>query len=230
VRLTTAFNRILQLPGASVRSVAFTDQGLVIGLRRRRRRLLSCGATTPARYDSSRRRWRHVRFGCQRWGRPFVAIGAPLGLCERHVVRALWQCDGAMTSITRARCKKARCRAVVTVSAAELLTLAPISQDAVPEVGRLNCELLGGHDGSHITLVATAHGGDQWWWLRWGGQLGEVVEVIQIDPCHAKLPQGPYAEDCYLPEAHPGPHSFDLPPLPSLPGKRHPFRRRPPTP
>src|SRR5689334_10698780 len=30
VRLTTAFNRILQLPGASVRTVAFTDQGLVI--------------------------------------------------------------------------------------------------------------------------------------------------------------------------------------------------------
>ena len=39
VRLTTAFNRILQLPGASVHTVAFTDQGLVIGLRRRRRRL-----------------------------------------------------------------------------------------------------------------------------------------------------------------------------------------------
>jgi hypothetical protein len=30
VRLTTAFNRILQLPGASVHTVTFTDQGLVI--------------------------------------------------------------------------------------------------------------------------------------------------------------------------------------------------------
>jgi hypothetical protein len=29
MRLTTAFNRILQLPGASVRTVAFTDQGIV---------------------------------------------------------------------------------------------------------------------------------------------------------------------------------------------------------
>jgi hypothetical protein len=37
VRLTTAFNRILQLPGASVRTVAFTDQGIVMELRRRRR-------------------------------------------------------------------------------------------------------------------------------------------------------------------------------------------------
>jgi hypothetical protein len=40
MRLTPAFNRILQLPGASVRTVAFTDQDLVIGLRRRRHRLL----------------------------------------------------------------------------------------------------------------------------------------------------------------------------------------------
>jgi transposase len=69
VRLTTAFNRILQLPGASVRTVAFTDHGIVIGLRRRRRRLACpCGATTTARYDSSRRRWRHLDFGaCQVW-------------------------------------------------------------------------------------------------------------------------------------------------------------------
>jgi transposase len=49
--------------------VTFTDQGLVIGLRRRRRRLrCPCGATTRARYDSSRRRWRHLDFGaCQAW-------------------------------------------------------------------------------------------------------------------------------------------------------------------
>jgi transposase len=69
VRLTTAFNRILQLPGASVRTVAFTDQGLVIGLHRRRRRLrCPCGATTTARYDTSRRRWRHLDFGaCRVW-------------------------------------------------------------------------------------------------------------------------------------------------------------------
>lgn len=39
VRLTTAFNRILRLSGATVQSAAFTEQGLVIALRRRRRRL-----------------------------------------------------------------------------------------------------------------------------------------------------------------------------------------------
>jgi hypothetical protein len=136
-----------------------------------------------------------------------------------------------MMIITRTWSKKVRCRAVGTVGAVELLTLAAILEDdACPECERLSCELVAGHDGSHIALVATEHGGDQWWWLRWGGQLGEVIEVIQIHPCDAELPRGAYMEACFLPEAHPGPHSFDLAPPPSPPGKRHPFgRRRPPT-
>jgi len=62
--------------------------------------------------------------------------------------------------------------------------------------------------------------------LRWEGHFGEVIEVIQIDPCDAELSQGRYAEDCVLPAGHPGPHSFDLPPLPSLDGERHPVRIR----
>ena len=36
VRLTTAFNRILRLSGATVQPAAFTEQGLVIALRRSR--------------------------------------------------------------------------------------------------------------------------------------------------------------------------------------------------
>lgn len=69
MRITTAFNRILRLPGASVHEITFTDHGLVIALRRRRRRLLCpCGTTTASRYDSSRRRWRHLDFrACQVW-------------------------------------------------------------------------------------------------------------------------------------------------------------------
>jgi transposase len=69
VRVTTVFNRILALPGATVASVSFTDVGIVIGLRRRRARLACpCGARTWSRYDSSRRRWRHLDFGaCQVW-------------------------------------------------------------------------------------------------------------------------------------------------------------------
>jgi transposase len=64
VRVTTAFNRILDLPGASVATVSFTDEGLVLGLRRRRRRLVCpCGRRSRFYYDSSRRRWRHLDFG-----------------------------------------------------------------------------------------------------------------------------------------------------------------------
>jgi transposase len=65
VRVTTAFNRILALPGASVQSVTFTDDGLILGLRRHRRRRLQCpcGTKTWAHYDTSRRRWRHLDFG-----------------------------------------------------------------------------------------------------------------------------------------------------------------------
>jgi transposase len=52
-----------------VQSVAFTDRGVVIGLRRRRRTMLCpCGRSVGARYDTSRRRWRHLDFGaCQVW-------------------------------------------------------------------------------------------------------------------------------------------------------------------
>ena len=129
----------------------------------------------------------------------------------------------------RARARRVRCRAVTTISATEVLTLTTISDDAHPDGGRLSCELAAGHGGSHVALVATAHGGDQWWWLRWDGELGNAIELIQIDPCDAELPQGRYKDDCFLPDGHPGPHSFDLPPPPSLSRERHPFRLRPHT-
>jgi len=64
VRVTTAFNRVLSVPGTSVGSVSFTDSGLVLGVRRRaRRHRCPCGWSTASRYDVSRRRWRHLDFG-----------------------------------------------------------------------------------------------------------------------------------------------------------------------
>lgn len=69
MRVTTAFNRVLALPGAWVESVSFTDDGIVVGLRRRGRVLwCPCGRRSRSRYDSSRRRWRHLDFGaCKVW-------------------------------------------------------------------------------------------------------------------------------------------------------------------
>ena len=128
-----------------------------------------------------------------------------------------------MTRFSWTRTKKVRCRAVAVVSAAELLRL-PISEYVYGDEGRVLCDLVAEHDGSHVALVGTAHGGDEWWWLRWDGQLGEVV---QIDPCDAELQQGRYVDNCFLPVGHPGSHSFDLPPPPSPPGQPHPVRPRP---
>jgi hypothetical protein len=113
------------------------------------------------------------------------------------------------------RTMKARCPATVAVSAAVLATLMALEEQVRTEGDRVGCELGSGHCGSHLALVATVQGGDQWWWLRWDGQLREV---IQIDPCEAELPQGQYADGCVLPDGHPGPHSFDL--SPPSPGGR----------
>jgi transposase len=69
VRVSTAFNRMLALPGAWVESVSFAPEGIVVGLRRRgRRHRCPCGTLSRARYDTSRRRWRHLDLGaCRLW-------------------------------------------------------------------------------------------------------------------------------------------------------------------
>lgn len=67
MRVSTAFNRMLGIPGASVTSVEFTPEGVVVGLRRRSRRLVCpCGWSTRAVYDRSTRRWRHLDLGATR--------------------------------------------------------------------------------------------------------------------------------------------------------------------
>jgi transposase len=64
VRVTTAFNKLLAIVGASVVSVVFTPEGLVVGLGRRRRRpVCPCGWRGRAVYDRSVRRWRHLDLG-----------------------------------------------------------------------------------------------------------------------------------------------------------------------
>jgi transposase len=59
---------MLALPGATVTGVRFEPEGMVIELRLRARLRCSCGWSTRARYDSSRRRWRHLDVGgCRLW-------------------------------------------------------------------------------------------------------------------------------------------------------------------
>jgi transposase len=61
VRVSTAFNKLLNIIGATVASVTFTATGTVVVLRRRRAKLrCPCGWKTWAVYDRSMRRWRHL--------------------------------------------------------------------------------------------------------------------------------------------------------------------------
>jgi hypothetical protein len=60
VRATTAFNKMLSIPGALVIGVQFGPVGIVVSRRRRTRRLrCPCGWSTRAIYDRSTRRWRN---------------------------------------------------------------------------------------------------------------------------------------------------------------------------
>ena len=64
MRVTTAFNKMVGLPGASVATVTFGPDGLVLGLRRRTGRpVCACGRRGTGVYDRSVRRWRHLDWG-----------------------------------------------------------------------------------------------------------------------------------------------------------------------
>jgi transposase len=75
VRVSTVFNRALALEGTFVKSVSFTDQGIVLGIARRGQlHRCPCGWVTRSRYDLSQRRWRHLdMFGQQTWLQAHIA-------------------------------------------------------------------------------------------------------------------------------------------------------------
>jgi transposase len=67
MRVTTAFNKMLGLSGASVQNVVFDPEAIVVTLRRRRaKHRCPCGWRTWAIYDRSVRRWRHLDLGASK--------------------------------------------------------------------------------------------------------------------------------------------------------------------
>jgi len=70
VRATTALNRLLRLPGASVVDLGFGAEGVIVTVRLRRRRRVcsSCGQTGRrlAIHDRRLKRWRHLDLGANR--------------------------------------------------------------------------------------------------------------------------------------------------------------------
>jgi transposase len=67
VRVSTAFNRLLQIPGAWVTDVVIGKRDVEVTLRPKTRLLCCpCGKQLRAAYDRRRRRWRHLDLGRHR--------------------------------------------------------------------------------------------------------------------------------------------------------------------
>ena len=69
MRVTTALNRLLRLPGASVTDVSFSGEGVIVTVRLRRcRRVCGCCGQTGRFHVHDRRikRWRHLDLGASR--------------------------------------------------------------------------------------------------------------------------------------------------------------------
>lgn len=73
MRVTTLFNKLLNLQGLTVTAFGFKGDDLVLTVRRRFRRLTCprCGRSRPGDVRSSSRRWRHLGI----WGRKVWIIG-----------------------------------------------------------------------------------------------------------------------------------------------------------
>jgi len=71
VRVTTAFNRLLALPGVRVIDVLFGSDGITVrvALSRRLAACSGCGQVCRSFHDGKRRRWRHLDLG---GGRCFI--------------------------------------------------------------------------------------------------------------------------------------------------------------
>ena len=70
MRVQTAFNRMLRLPGASVIDVVLGGEGIVVAVRLRRRRRVCSGCGQTGRHltihDRRVKRWRHLDLGANR--------------------------------------------------------------------------------------------------------------------------------------------------------------------
>ena len=97
MRVSTAFNRMLDLPGATVTGVRFEPAGMIVEIRLRARRLrCSCGWSTRSRYDSGRRRWRHLDAGSTKVWLEADIRRLACRRCERVVTETVpWARPGA---------------------------------------------------------------------------------------------------------------------------------------
>ena len=102
MRFTTAFNKMLAIPGATVSEVHFTPEGVVVVLRRRSKLLTCpCGFATRATYDRSTRSWRHLDLGACRLLLQSEIRRLQCPRCERvRTEQVPWARPGAITPRT----------------------------------------------------------------------------------------------------------------------------------
>ena len=105
----------------------------------------------------------------------------------------------------------ARCGAPTQATGSQFAVLSALPDPVESVSPHLVCELADDHEDDHAALAVASHGGDQWWWVRWGRQRHDVD---QIDPCDVTESEAPDPEFCLFPAGHPGSHSFDLQPWP----------------
>jgi transposase len=191
VRVSTAFNKMLALPGASVTSVAFGPQGVVVGIRNRSRRLrCPCGFSTAARYDTTRRRWRHVDLGntklwleadirrlhCKRCRRvrteevPWARPGARHTRDVEDVIAWLVQRTDKTTTATLMRCSWEAVDHIVRRVVAEALDV-----DRLENLYRIGVDEISYRRGhQYLTIVADHTSGRVLWVAK--GKRGAALE------------------------------------------------------
>ncbi len=171
MRVSTAFNRMLAIPGASIADVEFAPDGVTVQLRRRFRRLrCSCGWSTRACYDRSTRAWRHLdlaasklflraeirRLHCRRCDRvvtetvPWARAGARHTRDFEDVVAYLAQRVDKTTITRLLRCSWETVSAVVTRVVAEHIDSSRL--DGLYRIGVDDVSYRKGH--RYLTMVA----------------------------------------------------------------------------
>ncbi|MGH3505172.1 MAG: ISL3 family transposase, partial [Nocardioidaceae bacterium] len=176
MRATTAFNKMLAIPGAHVAAVTFTPDGIVVDLARRSKRLrCPCGWSTRAVYDRSRRSWRGLdlgasklilraeirRLSCRRCGRvrteqvPWARPGARFTRDFEDVVAWLAQ-RMDKTAITRLL----RCSWEAVANIVERVVADQLDQDRLEEVYRIGVDEVSYRKGHRYLTVVADHDRD----------------------------------------------------------------------
>lgn len=211
MRVTTAFNKMLALVGASVVSVQFGADAIVVGIRNRRRRLhCPCGWSTTARYDGVVRRWRHLDLGrcrlflegeirrlhCQRCGRVrteevgWARPGARHTRDVEDMVAWLVQRTDKTTTATLMRCSWEAVDNIVRRVVAAVIDdtrLDNLYRIGVDEIaykrGHRYLTVVADHDTGRVVWVAKGKRGQalEAFYAELGGQRRQLVEAVSMD-------------------------------------------------